>query len=379
MKLLVLSHPCVEPINRNFFLRVQARSGWSVRIVVPSRWNTEYGKRRAASSPASGSGVIPRPVLFSGNIPLHVYVTRLARLIAREGPQAIYVHHEPYAAATFQVFAASRRAGRVPIGFFSCQNLNKRYPWPFSVAERFVYAWATFALPVSSAVAAVLRQKGYRGPLEVLPFGIDTELYRPTGAEARVSGISKERPTIGYVGRLTREKGIDTFFGALRSLPRERVQAMIVGDGADAALLRGQAAALGLRDRVSWTGYVPHEAMPDIYRALDLLVVPSRTTPTWTEQFGRVVIEALACGTPVVTSDSGELPRLVAATGGGWTFPEGDAVALAALIERCLDRPIERRRRGLRGRAAVVKQFDLDVLADRFVPVVEAAVGGARG
>ena len=67
--------------------------------------------------------------------------------------------------------------------------------------------------------------------------------------------------------------------------------------------------------------------MPALYREMDVLVLPSRTTPTWAEQFGKVLCEALLCGTPVIGSSSGEIPWVVTTTGGGLVYPEGDTPA----------------------------------------------------
>jgi glycosyltransferase involved in cell wall biosynthesis len=123
---------------------------------------------------------------------------------------------------------------------------------------------------------------------------------------------------------------------------------------------------------------VPHERAADVYSRCDAVVVPSQTTPRWREQFGRVVIEALACGVPVLASDSGELPALVSRTGGGWTFPEGDSASLARQIDTLARDRGELKRRGAAGRVAVEREFDLDALADRFADVVAEAVARRR-
>jgi glycosyltransferase involved in cell wall biosynthesis len=372
LKLLVVSHPCVEPLNQEFFARVEAK-GWEVSIITPARWRGEYGQRAAARWHHFRGRLLPAPVMLSGNVPLHLYRARLARIIHVERPDAIYVHHEPYGAATAQAFLASRRLRHISIGFFSCQNLAKRYPWPFSSFERYVYARASFAFPVSRAVAEVLRRKGYEGPLDIIPFGIDTRHYAANGM-----ALNRRRPdhglTVGYVGRLSATKGIDTLLDAVRLLKTRGVRARIIGDGPAAAALKLRASELGIGEAITWTGYVPHEQTPGQYQAMDVLVVPSRTGPRWKEQFGRVVIEALAGGTPVVTSDSGELPELVHATGGGWTFPEGNATALAGRLAALHDDPAARLERGERGRTAVVERFDLDPLATRFMQAIERAM-----
>jgi glycosyltransferase involved in cell wall biosynthesis len=105
-----------------------------------------------------------------------------------------------------------------------------------------------------------------------------------------------------------------------------------------------------------------------VYRRFDILVVPSRAP---LEQFGRVVIEALAAEVPVIASDAGELPRLIAQTGGGWLFPSGDAGALQRVIEEVRQHPEEARRRAEHGRRVVVEELSVGAVARRFTEVVE--------
>jgi glycosyltransferase involved in cell wall biosynthesis len=369
VRLAVLSHPCVTPINQDLYARVQERSGWEVTVLLPSRWRNEYGVQRASRWARFRGQLVPLRVGLAGNIPLHFYLARLRRELERCRPDVLYLHHEPYALASFQ--AARAAPAGLPVGFYSAQNLEKRYRWPISAWERWVYARSAFALPVTDEVAGVLRAKGYAGRTEVLPLWVDTERYSPDGARP------EERPfTLGYVGRLAGEKGVDTLLDALRRVDRTR--ALIVGEGPEGEALRQRAAAHGLAERVRWSGYVAHDDMVSAYRSMDVLVVPSKTVPGWKEQFGRVVPEALASGVPVVTSDSGELPRLVQATGGGWTFPEGSDSELAGLLERLGSDEEGRRLRGQRGRAAVQRLYGADAVADRFITILGEKAGGMR-
>ena len=106
-----------------------------------------------------------------------------------------------------------------------------------------------------------------------------------------------------------------------------------------------------------FTGPLAHEEVPSWYGACDLVAIPSRTTPTWMEQFGRIVIEANAAAVPVVASDSGELPHTVAATGGGLVFPEGNVGLLRDAIGELLADEGRRRAVGEAGKAGVEKRF----------------------
>jgi glycosyltransferase involved in cell wall biosynthesis len=119
----------------------------------------------------------------------------------------------------------------------------------------------------------------------------------------------------------------------------------------------------GLTGRVVFTGPQPSTAMPRIMRGLDVLVGPSLTTARWKEQFGRMLVEAMACGVAVIGSDSGEIPNVIGEA--GLVVSEGDAGALRAALSRLRDDPGERRRLGALGRARVLELFTQGAIARR--------------
>ena len=111
-----------------------------------------------------------------------------------------------------------------------------------------------------------------------------------------------------------------------------RLRARIAGTGPLAGSLQARCSELGIADRVELLGPIPPDEVEGFYRTLDVLAVPSMPTSRWTEQFGRVAVEAMACGIPVVASDAGALPDVVG--GAGIVVPPGDAAALAARWSR---------------------------------------------
>jgi glycosyltransferase involved in cell wall biosynthesis len=150
-------------------------------------------------------------------------------------------------------------------------------------------------------------------------------------------------------GRLVEAKGLRDLVAAVARLDFP-FRLLVVGDGP----LRGELEAADLgRGRLELHTGVRTEAMPGRYAQMDVLVLPSRTTETWAEQFGKVLGESLLCGTPVVGSSSGEIPWVVELTGGGRVFPEGDAQALAATIAELHADPALRKSLARTGRAAV--------------------------
>jgi glycosyltransferase involved in cell wall biosynthesis len=372
MKLLVVSFSCITPVNQGFFAAVEDQTGWDITIVSASTWKSDLSTIDELERwPEFEGRLIPVPVWLSGNIPLHVYRSTFFPIFRDVEPDVIYVHHEAYGLATAQVYFANWLWKQKPIGFYSCQNIVKRYPIPFRFFEQFVYRQSDFSFPITEAVLDVLRQKGYEGPADVLPLGIDTSLYHPkTPLPADELGAEPDEVTIGYVGRIVESKGLSTLLRALGRIPDLPWRLVMIGDGPYKDDFQRLAASLNIKDRISHLGYVPHPDVPRYLSSLDVLVLPSETQPNWKEQFGRVVIEAMACGTPVIGSDSGEIPNLIRTTGGGLVFPESDVSTLAAHLKTLILDPQERQRLATDGQQIASQQFALSSLANQFAETV---------
>lgn len=172
--------------------------------------------------------------------------------------------------------------------------------------------------------------------------------------------------TIGYAGRLVPEKGVDVLLRAVAQLP-DSARVHIVGSGPERNHLQRLAAQMGLRDRAPIDPLIPSTEMPGYFARLDCLVLPSRTRPNWKEQFGRVLIEAMACGVPVIGSTCGELPNVIGDA--GLTFSEGDTDALAARLRELMTKPELRASLAAKGRARVLAQYTQKNIAEQTVGV----------
>jgi glycosyltransferase involved in cell wall biosynthesis len=211
-----------------------------------------------------------------------------------------------------------------------------------------VYRSSSHALAGSEEAARVLREKGFRSGITVVPqFGVDPDTFCP--------GEATRGPfTVGFLNRLIEAKGTAVAIDALASLPQE-VRMTIVGDGPMDAGIREAALARGLNGRVEIKARVPSTDVPDLLRALDVVILPSLTTRNWKEQFGRVLIEAMACGVPVIGSDSGEIPNVIGDA--GLIVPEGNATALADAIQTIRTDALLRADLAKRGRERVLQKF----------------------
>jgi glycosyltransferase involved in cell wall biosynthesis len=148
----------------------------------------------------------------------------------------------------------------------------------------------------------------------------------------------------------------------------------IVGAGPARDRLDVLVRRLGLADRVSFEGEIPSVRLPAFYRELDVLVLPSRSQPNWVEQFGRVLIEAMACGVPVVGSDCGEIPSVV--EDAGLIFPEGDAEALRECLARLMRNSDLWADLARRGRERVLARFTQAQIAAQTVAVYREMMRG---
>lgn len=340
-------------------------------VVVPQRWREEGRERAIERSHVHGYRFRTTRLWLPASFHLHSYPD-LGEILDQAQPALLHVDEEPYNLATFLALRAARRRG-IGTLFFSWQNLARHYPPPFSWMERHVYRHADGAIAGSRGAAEVLRAKGYAGPLWILPqFGVDADAFQPPPApDPRLAPGRREALTLGYAGRLVPAKGVDLLLRAVAGSGRSWRIAM-VGEGAEEGTLRRLAADLGLTGRLHLRPWLPSTDMPGFYRGIDVLVLPSRTTASWKEQFGRVLIEAMACGTVCVGADSGEIGEVIGEA--GLVFPEGDAGALADALRR-LEDPALRAGLAEAGRRRVLERFTMGHVADETVRIYRELAG----
>jgi glycosyltransferase involved in cell wall biosynthesis len=228
-------------------------------------------------------------------------------------------------------------------------------------------------------VAATLRAKGYSGPLHVVALPTDSLAFAPSAdlrAEARARlGLSDGALVVGYAGKLVEEKGILTLLRAFARVARRHPDAHLVfaGGGPLKVEVERTARDLGLAGQVHLPGVIHNSGLPAYMNALDVFVLPSETRPNWREQFGRVAVEAMACGIPVVGSDSGEIPAVIDRA--GVVFPEGQASELAARLDSLLSSSAERERLSRAGRERVLECFTTERVAEQHYAIYRALLG----
>ncbi len=235
-----------------------------------------------------------------------------------------------------------RRLGKPVVITARGSDLNL-YPRRYPLIRRLI-AWAArhaaASVAVSAALGEVLRELGApRERVHVLRNGVDLDLFRPPADRAaarRALGAQEGPVVLVSVGNLVELKGHDLVIEALASLPDHHLL-LIVGEGPERPALEALAGRLGVGGRVRFLGRVAHEGLAAIYGAADALILASSR-----EGWPNVLLEAMACGTPVIASRVGGVPEMVNAPEAGLLLPERSAAAIAGAVTELLAAPPQR-------------------------------------
>jgi glycosyltransferase involved in cell wall biosynthesis len=280
--------------------------------------------------------------------PATVVLPGLRRLVADSRPDVVHVVTEPWQLLAAQAVQAAGSA-RAAVGIQFAEN-GPRMAGPGGlvrqVAGGCVLRRCDYAAPMTSQSAEIARRMAKAIHVEILPPPSGIRLDGAGGhADGWFGGAPSERFRIAFVGRLVEEKGLRDLMRTCDDLERDVPLAVAV---AGSGPLGPVVSRWGAEKGHFVYGPLDHDAALALMRASDLLVVPSRTIPGWTEQFGRVAVEAMTQGTPVLAYDSGALREVVGDA--GFVVAEGDTTALASAIRAAALLP-ERGRAELRERA----------------------------
>jgi glycosyltransferase involved in cell wall biosynthesis len=360
MRVLRIAHASLTPRLRDRE-RALARCYPDVQmeVVTTDRWREAEVDVEAA--PDDLFPVTKARALFSKHVQLFAYDPRpLIAAMRRHRPHLIDLNAEPYSVACAEVLTLRNLfSPRSAVVLQNCQNILRNYPKPFNWLERRALKQIAAALPCSETVVEVLMAKGFRKPMPVVPFGVNLEefTFRPASSEIR-------KPlTIGFVGRMLPGKGLNVLAQALAKLQTEDWSLLVVGDGPERKPFTVALAEAGLLRRAKFTGAIKYDDVPALFHEIDILVVPTETTQRIREQFGRVIVEAMACGIPVIGSTCGAIPEVI--DDAGVVFPEGDADALTRALRQMLDDANLRAEFALAGRRRVEQNYTWDRVAQK--------------
>jgi glycosyltransferase involved in cell wall biosynthesis len=357
-RLLTIGHSYVVGLNRALAheMAVAGAGEWSVTVAAPSRYRGDLRQLSLEPKASEDARVVPIETRLP-SIPHLMWYGGSFRALLREEWDVVHCWEEPHVLAAAQI--ADACGPRTKFVFATFQNIAKRYPFPLSYFENRVLDRADGWIAFGYTTHQVQRERDSRyreTPSRVIGPGVDARVFRPhptLRAEARTRlGWDDDVPVIGFSGRFVRMKGIDTMIAALERISHPW-RALFIGAGSERK--RIEALAARAPGYVQIIGDAKHDDMPAWMNAMDVLCAPSRTTSRWREQFGRMLIEAMACGVPVIGSNSGEIPHVLGDA--GIVAREGDVDDWRDALDRVLGTPDIRRELSERGVRRVQEHF----------------------
>lgn len=328
-------------------------------LVRPKQYEDAYGSLTLHSTTTKTDNILHLSLIGKHIDPHRVLYGSLSFSMKSFKPDIIHAEDEPDSLAALQVLSARRLfAPKAKLILHTWQNINRK--------KRPLVQWVTNrALQGSDAILCsnvegveVLHEMGFNGLTDIIPpEGVDIEWFKPSGQKQKKNGF-----TLLYAGRFVEEKGLDILLEAL-SLTRNQASLVLVGDGPLKDTLKEQANRLKIKEQVQFLPPVEQDSMPSLYAQADTLVLPSRGTPVWKEQYGRVLLEAMACKVPVIGSDSGAIPEVIGDA--GLIFKENDAGSLAQCIQNLMENPTLQKDLAERGYKRVTSFYSQKEIARR--------------
>lgn len=378
MKILVASHTYIVDLNcEKLKTLVDCNPGVEVTIVVPRRWRPGGVQNQVIEPKVRHEGafrVIPISNFSQNNQGLLSFGLDVIPLLNEFRPHIIQVEQGSKALGYAELITLNGLLGlKAKNVFFTWWNLPYDLKFPISWLEAYNLHHTHGIIVGNQDGAEILRGRGYQGAMHVMPqLGVDESLFCPTPQPelAAQLGIQPDDFVVGFVGRFVEEKGLLTLSQALSGLkPNQSWKWLLVGRGPLQEAIQTEAKAAGIGDRLIWVEGVSHTDVARYINIMDTLVLPSQTTYEfktltavgWKEQFGHVLIEAMACQVPVIGSDSGEIPHVIGEA--GLVFPEGNVDALRDRLQQLMQDPDFARDLGKRGYERAMNRYTNRALA----------------
>ncbi|MDE5069569.1 MAG: hormogonium polysaccharide biosynthesis glycosyltransferase HpsO [Trichodesmium sp. St4_bin8_1] len=377
MKILIASHTYIVDLNREK-LRALAKlePGLEVRVVVPRRWNPKGVQSEIVETKFIDEGsfkVIPLSNYSQNNQALLTFGPELISLLRKFKPDIIQVEQGSKALTYAQFITFNKLLGlQAKNLFFTWWNLPYELKFPISYLESYNLRNTDGIVAGNKDGEKILRNKGYKGLIKVMPqLGVDESLFKSEPqVELRDSlGIKDDDFVVGFVGRFVQEKGLLTLTKSLAGLQEKNWKCLLLGRGELQATLWELATVLGIKERLIFVESVPHNYVQKYINLMNTLVLPSETTYKfktltsvgWKEQFGHVLIEAMACKVPVIGSDSGEIPNVIGDV--GLVFPEGNIEELRNCLMQLMEQKELAESLGEKGYKKAMSQYTNKALA----------------
>ena len=381
MRLLVVGHSYMTAFaQRKYVAMKRADPELELRIVSPSAMDHMFMRYRHQRHPA----LLPREAVAIGRLAGGSHMTyalepfRLSAELRRFGPDHIHIEEDPHSVIGCETVSLARwLRPTARISFFIWDNLTRVPRFPVSVAKRALTKYclkrADLVVCGNAEAERLLRTvKGYEGRTAVIPqVGLDPEDYSLPPAPRVREQVPASTGTlwVGFVGRLVPEKGLVLLLESLRQLQHLPWRLLLIGNGPLRHEIETRWKTV-FGGRLLFLAAVRHEEVPQYLKCLDVFVLPSYATPSWKEQFGLTLAQAMMAGAACIGSSCGAIPEVVGDAGVIVRERDQDELSRALRTVLCS----ESARRALQGRArqAAGERFSNTGVARRYLDVFRA-------
>ena len=350
-----------------------AAAGHEVHIAAP------YA-RPDRPSPLVQVHTFPLPPIGYRNIVGHTLIVRRAlAVLQRAGPFDV-IHAPEYLSTAWAVLRQ-----RTPVVLTEPGNIYERIangnPYDWVTTQVFKLAAMISARGCARIIATSaligewwLRTGAVPAQLAAIPLGVDLDSFTRQPAAKGQLGWDAARPQLLFVARLSPETGASALLAALPAIQAAcpAVAVQIVGSGPEQAALQAQAAQLGVAAAITWHGWLALDQLPLVYSAADVMVFPGLSGGT-----PRVMLQAMACGTPFVGTAIGGITDHITDGATGWLVPPGDVPALAQAVIAALSNRAEAARRAAAAQRAALALAWPHIAGRVAAEVYAPLVGGA--
>lgn len=355
------------PNYQKFYLELAKNSDIDLTVLVPKFWQEGYKTINFIypdNLPANVkflTGRVTKPYRSHRSI----FYKGLLKAVKSNKPDIIFANVEPETLFAFQTilvcFILNLQSKLIFYTFRNIDRIFYKFTFIYRFTEKISLRKASIIFAANNEAIQIFKRKGYNNIVH-LTHGIDSSQFHKVDddflrKELRLNGF-----VLGYVGRLVREKGVSLLLKALCNLP-EDIYALIIGSGPDASNLKSEVELNGLSHRVVFIDAIPNEELPLYLSCMDVLVAPSLTTERWKEQFGRVLIEAMACEVCVVGSSSGAISEVIGDA--GLVFKEQNVDDLEKKIRMLINNKNLRKDLARKGRERVLKNYSWEKIAEK--------------
>jgi glycosyltransferase involved in cell wall biosynthesis len=338
MKVLIIYHAGAMQNARQIYQALSKTSDVELTVIVPQRLPTERVYDPSGwlcveqEENSEGYCLIPVALRDQYKQSKGFEIRRLQSVIKQIRPDIIHVLDEATSNCLIQIVWQKLLASpRSRVLFYGYENLPIRPSWRSSIWK---LTWAQMAggAAANSEALANLRRAGFPKnlPLERIFWGVSTDTFKSMHGLALKEELGLDYEyAVGFVGRFLPQKGLRVLRQAMHVLPSS-LHFLIIGNGPMRAELESWSDQPDLRGRIHLYDVMPSKTLAKYINCMNVLVVPSLTLPHWKEQYGRVIAETMACGVPVIGSDSGAIPEVIGPA--GLIVPECNPQALAEAV-----------------------------------------------